>query len=409
MNRKSKKKNRKKLFLKVFLGSIVLIVFLLGIFCFIKDKNYKKEMKKLEEFLNEKEKMVLKYQEEYSLNLQKEKAELDSSLEELKRKEKELASEISSIPIVGVGDSVMLGAVNNLSKRFPNGHFDAKVSRSIWAAHDILLDLKEKNQLNEPIVLNLGANGDCSKKCKNAILEICGNKKVFWVTVTNDAKVHVNDKLKILASQRDNLFIIDWEEISKGHKEYFYADGIHLTGKGREVYTNAIYEAVKKEMLSKFQEEEEKIQKEYDEKQREKISFYGTSVFFYSFDLLVDNFPNQLFDVNLNMSYETLKKSLEKVISENRLSKKIVLAFDQDSILKKSEYEEIIKLCRDSDIYILKTTNDILEFEQKNVHVIDFYKEMKDNKEYLLKDKIHLSKEGNEAFISFLKKELIEE
>lgn len=408
MGRKNKNK-KKKIFLKVFLESIILVVFLLGIFCFIRDQNYQKEMRKLEEYLNEKEKMILEYQKEYSSIRQKEQEELESSLEEIKKKEKEFESEISSISIVGVGDSVMLGAVSNLSKKFPNGHFDAKVSRSIWAAHDILLDLKNKNTLNDPIVLNLGANGDCSKKCKNEILAVCGDRKVFWVTVTNDSKVHVNDKLKELAKQRDNLFIIDWEEISKNHEEYFYADGIHLTSKGRAAYTNAIYDAVKKEMLKKFQEEQEKIQKEYDEKQRDKVSFYGTSIFFYSFDLLMDNFPNQLFDVNLNMSYDDLKKSLETAISENRLSKKIVLSFDRDSNLKKSEYEEIIKLCGDSDIYILKTTNDTLEFEQKNVHVIDFYQETKEHKEYLLKDKIHLSKEGNEAFISSLKKELIEE
>ena len=57
---------------------------------------------------------------------------------------------VSNLPIVGVGDSVMLGAISNLQSQFPNGYFDAKVSRTAWKVAPILKDLTEKNMLGNP-------------------------------------------------------------------------------------------------------------------------------------------------------------------------------------------------------------------------------------------------------------------
>lgn len=402
----NKKKKQKKLFFKVSLISVCLVILFLGCYGGVKYFHFHQEMKRIENLLIEKEEKVLKLQEEYLMKLQNEKEKLENSIQEIKEREKKLEEELSKLSIVGVGDSVMLGAVSNLSKKFPNGYFDAKVSRSIWAAHEILLDLKSKDKLKGPIILNLGANGDCSKKCKKQILEDCGDRDIFWVTVTNDEKVHVNDKIKDLAKQNKNLHIIDWEEISKNHEEYFYKDGIHLTSKGRTAYTNAITDALLETMKETYQKEQEKVQKEYNQNQREKISFYGNSAFFYSFDLLVENFSNALFNVDLNMSYSDLEQKLKNEISEDRISNKIVLSFDKKSKIQKSDYEKLIELCGDSDIYIVKNVDTELDFQEENVHIIDFYKEIKEHKEYLLKDKVHLSEEGNKALISSLKEEL---
>ena len=55
---------------------------------------------------------------------------------------------------------------------------------------------------------------------------------------------------------------------------------------------------------------------------------------------------------------------------------------------------------------IVKNVDIELDFQEENVHIIDFYKEIKEHKEYLLKDKVHLSEEGNKALISSLKEEL---
>ncbi len=157
-----------------------------------------------------------------------------------------LEETMRNLQIVGVGDSVMLGAVANLYSLFPNGHFDAKVSRSGQAMRDILQDLKNNNQLGNPVVIHAGTNGDCSIACKDSIMQICEGRPVFWLTITNDETMHVNDGLKEYAGRYPNLHIIDWCAISAGHPEYFYKDGIHLTPAGRSAYAEAVYWAIYK-------------------------------------------------------------------------------------------------------------------------------------------------------------------
>ena len=70
------------------------------------------------------------------------------------------------------------------------------------------------------------------------------------------------------------MHIIDWKSISRGHSEYFYADGIHLTPSGRKVYTDTIYEAVYNVYLDKVNAKKAEIIKQHEEEQNNKISFY---------------------------------------------------------------------------------------------------------------------------------------
>ena len=146
--------------------------------------------------------------------------------------------------VTGVGDSVMLGAIKELYAAFPNGYFDAKQSRSAFVLTDILKKLDKKEVLGDVIVIGLGTNGDCGDDVRAEIMEACGDRTVFWITVTNDKSVKVNKKLKAFAENYDNLHIIDWNSYSKGHKEYFAADGIHLTAEGRKAYASLVKKSV---------------------------------------------------------------------------------------------------------------------------------------------------------------------
>jgi hypothetical protein len=40
--------------------------------------------------------------------------------------------------------------------------------------------------------------------------------------------------------------LVDWENISLNHPEYFAPDGVHLDDAGGDVYVNAILEALNK-------------------------------------------------------------------------------------------------------------------------------------------------------------------
>ena len=225
---------------------VTLIIFsIFGFIKYIKSEDHSKEMKQLEDQLNKNAQMMQARQEEYKKNALEEDKAYEEMLESLDIDEETLKEIITNSKIVGVGDSVMLGAVENLYSKFSNGYFDAKISRTAWVANGILQDLKNKGLLGDPIVFGLGTNGDCNESCKEEILKTLENRKLFWVTVTNDQNVHVNSKFKSFAEKHDNVYIIDWESASKGHSEYFYADGIHLTIAGRKAYVDIMHMLMK--------------------------------------------------------------------------------------------------------------------------------------------------------------------
>ena len=309
---------------------------------------------------------------------------------------------ISSLNVVGIGDSVMLGAVNNLYNTFPNGYFDAKVSRSMWAGITLLKELNEQNRLGDPIVMHLGANGDCSKECKIQIMKECKDRTVFWLNTTN--LTSVNDSLKEFAKDYPNLHIIDWYSASKGHSNWFYADGIHLPEAGREAYTKLIYDNIYEVYKKKYKEKRDALVNEHKEELKSRISFYGNDILFYNFDALESNFESARLFVSKDYTYKTLKEKIESSVKENTLSNKIVLAFDNSMNMDLKSYQEIIELCKDSTIYIVSTsklTNSLNNYS--NVKIINFYSDIEKNKSYLEADMVHLTEKGNAALIEKLK------
>lgn len=400
--------NNKKKF-KIFryvIFIIVLCIFLHGVYQYYLSKDHTKEMKRLEEQLVRNEQMMQEKQEEYALKIKLEDDEWMSILKDLENGENELKSIVSNLSVVGIGDSVMLGAVENLYKEFPNGYFDAKISRTAWKVNGILQDLKNENMLGDTIVLNLGANGDCSESCKMEIMKTCENREVFWINVTNDNDVHINEKLFSLASKYDNLHIIDWNSISSGHPEYFFSDGIHLTEVGKEVYTKSIYDNIYQVYLEKYKDKKEQIIKEHEEESKNKISFYGNDILLNAFDYIESDFTNSRFIINKEFNYGKLRNEIQKSIEDNSLTYRIVFAFDNVINLSSEEYANLIDLCNGHEVYILSTSeqfiNNLYNLNYENVTIINFYQEIESNSDYLMIDGIHLTQKGNQALSEIL-------
>lgn len=399
----------KKRILKVFLFIISVSLITFGTHKLVNYVINYKELERIQNELTERENEFEASMEAYEKSLEEEKSELAQNISEVEEKLDNLDSTIKELPITGVGDSIMLGALYNLQKQFPKGHFDAKVSRSIWVADGILKEYKSSNQLGNPVVINLGANGDCTLQCKLNIINTCADREIFWLTVTNDKNVQVNAKLKDLATKYENFHVIDWEKISSSHKEYFYADGIHLDIKGRTAYTQAIYDNIKETYQKKYAQEIEKLKKEYLERQRNKIGFYGDETLFYAFANIRDTFSDSIFHVTKRYDYNSLKEDVEKALEQDTLSNRIVLSFDDLN----TQYEKVFDLLGEREIYVLtlteKTSSTLNRLNRENIHEIKIYKEIEANPDYLLKDGKHLSKSGNEALVNTIKKTIEKE
>lgn len=401
-----KKTKRFKVF-KYLLLTSVLIVSIYGAYQYYLAKDHTLEMKKLKEQLAQNEQMIKESKEKYATQLKQEQEDWTKQLENLEECESKLNEVVSNLPIVGVGDSVMLGAISNLQSQFPNGYFDAKVSRTAWKVAPILKDLTEKNMLGNPIVLNLGANGDCSKSCKAEIMQIADKRQVFWLNTTNNETA--NNNLYNISKEYSNLHLIDWSSISSGHSEYFYADGIHLTPTGRVAYTKAIYDAIYQEYLNEYNEKKKAIISEHEEQEKNKISFYGNTLLLNSFEYIEKDFTTAAFIINKDYTYKSLKSEIEQALKNNAITNKIVLAFDNTTNIKTTEYEELLKLCKDKELYIVATNTTVTNLSKKNypnLVVLDFTKELKKHPEYFMADGKHLSDKGNKALSKLLKENI---
>lgn len=397
---KNKKAKAMKSILCVFIGGMVIY----GVCQYSIAIDHTEEMKQLENQINQNKLLMQQKQEEYAQELKKEQEVWNSTLLDLENSEKELMSIIPNLSVVGIGDSVMLGAIDNLYRQFPKGYFDAKVSRSVWVAKDILKDLRNKQLLGNPIVINLGTNGDCSENCKIEIMKECEGKQVFWITVINDHKIHMNDKLKEFAGRYENLHIIDWQAIASNHPEYFYSDGIHLTETGRVAYTEAIYNSIYQVYLEEYRIKKEEIMNKFEEA-KTKIIFYGNDILLNAYEDIQNDYQNAKFMGHTDFTYEILKEDLEKEIET--LPESIVFAFDTQLPLSSLQYQHIIELCEKRKIYILsmneQITQDLGNLQSDNLIVIPFYPE----EDYFMADKIHLTEKGNQALRENLKNNIL--
>ena len=253
--------------------SIILIFSLYGFYNFLIAKDYSEDIQALKSQLENNKEIFNEKQKEFELQFKENEEKLNLTIDELDQKISNLHNDIKNLPVIGIGDSIMLGAIDVLYSQFPNGYFDAKVSRTAWVASSSLLYLKNKNILGNPIVFNLGANGNCPDEVYKEILNIVEKRDIFWVNVTNDKSVGVNSKLIKLSQQYDNFHIVDWNKASLNHSEYFIYDGIHLTNEGKKAYVKTIYDTIFNTYLNKLEKQKEDTINQYTDSIKNKVTF----------------------------------------------------------------------------------------------------------------------------------------
>ena len=397
-----KKNSEGKVKLKVI--KIITLVLLslfsaFGIYNYVISKDHTEEMKELEEQLSKNEELMEQKQREYEASLKEEQDNWNSVLADLESGEEKIKDAIDKMPVVSIGDSVMLGAAQSLYRVFPKGYVDAKVSRADCEVPGILRSIK--NKIGEVVVIGLGTNGSCGNSTRNEIINILKDKKVFILTVTNDRQVHMNSHIRELAKNNSNVYLVDWEEISKGHREYFGSDLIHLTGIGQSAYSNAIYKAIYQVYLDEFNDKKNGIINSHEQEMKEKITIYGNDLIINVFDNIKEKFLKTDFKLDKDYKFEKIYNDIKNGVENNTINHRVVLAFDKQANMTTNNYLEIIGLLKDYEIYIV-SMEDKLEFSNSNVKVIDFNSELINHPEYIMADRIHLTNEANKVLGTLL-------
>lgn len=232
---------------------ILILIIIIGSYMVITQKDYTNEMKELENKLSQNSELINEKNKQF-LNKEQveEQVEITVVLESQEDIENKIKEKITNLPVVGIGDSVLLGAIDELYKYFPNGYFDGKVSRTITHAKTILNNLKNEGKLSDILILALANNGDYSNKLNKELMEIIGDREVYWINAVGADDPEFNKKFKDFAKEYSNIHIIEWDIESQDHPEYFYADKIHLKGDGIKAYAKTIYTAIYNNYLKNY-------------------------------------------------------------------------------------------------------------------------------------------------------------
>lgn len=192
--------------------------------------------------------------QEFADNQKMLKQQTQSKENDSKDKTKTMAANTSNknvdSRVTMVGDSVMLGAVPTLMEEMPEAIIDAQESRQVVEAVDILKELKKEDKLGGTVVIELGINSYFTLATGQEVIDYLGkDRRIFWVSVYGkylQDQTKINEVIEELAEKNDNVCVIPWNQEAQLHPEWFYNDGIHLNGEGRQGFAQVIYSALKK-------------------------------------------------------------------------------------------------------------------------------------------------------------------
>ena len=402
-NALDRRKIMKKDIATLCLCGLLLLSGAFGVYRFVNAKDHSAEIAELEQKLSENEKLIEERNKEYRNDLEMEESEWETLFAQAENKEEAVKQMLEQMPVLGIGDSVMLDAYDLLYEKFPNGYFDCKISRDLLAGEGILSELKGEEKLPDIIILCLSTNGDYIESRNERLMEICEGKEVFWVDAVGADDPKFNERFAVFAANYENLHIVEWEKLSKDHPEYFYYDGIHVIGDGAKALTKAIYDKVYEVWLDKYEQIVNEAIKDSEEERLSRVAFYGDEGLVSIYTYLAEAFDQAVYNVFDPYDADKICEDLNRKAEEESLEHNIIFLFDKKTRVSENDLKKFVGLCPGHQIYICDLRGKY-EFKQDNVTLIDFSQELDALQYYLNWDKSHLSDEGNAA----LAKKIIE-
>jgi peptidoglycan/LPS O-acetylase OafA/YrhL len=156
----------------------------------------------------------------------------------------EAVVDLESVTIIG--DSVLLSASEELMELMPSARIDAKESRQLSDAIEIIQQMKDEGTLGTTVVIALGTNGYFREDSGQALVNAIGSDhNIYWVNVYGEHlewQYRTNGTIRSLVRNNPNVELISWVKLIRANQEWLYEDGIHVEKAGQEAYARMIYE-----------------------------------------------------------------------------------------------------------------------------------------------------------------------
>jgi mannan endo-1,4-beta-mannosidase len=145
--------------------------------------------------------------------------------------------------VLGIGDSVMLGARGALQQAIPGMSVDAVVSRQFANAIPALASYRDQGLLPSTVVVHLGTNGRFGDPEFDTMMQTIGDgRQVYFLTsrVPRSWQADVNAHLAAGVARHTNAHLIDWGTFSNCHGDWFAKDGFHVNAVGAANYAHLV-------------------------------------------------------------------------------------------------------------------------------------------------------------------------
>lgn len=153
---------------------------------------------------------------------------------------------LKTVSVTAVGDSVIINADSYLRDYFKNYYLDAKVSRHMFEAKDIIKKIKTEKGLGDCVVVALGVNSEFKKPELEEILQVVGEKKLILVNcvMPDPWENSVNKTMAEFCAEHENAYLANWYGAAKKREELFVSDKTHPQPEGAELYAGLIAQTV---------------------------------------------------------------------------------------------------------------------------------------------------------------------
>ena len=304
--------------------------------------------------------------------------------------------------VVFIGDSVSLGANEQLNAEFPHGMIDTVGSRQFFAGIEALQAYLDQGVVGDTVVFSLGTNGYAEHDELEQIVELCGPDREVWFVNTRvpDERCEPNNQaLQECVDAHENVHLIDWFSASAGHDEYLAEDGIHLTWDGRDAYAALVADTMGYVAPD-------------DSNTKYNVTFIGDVAALDAADGLAALFPKGVVDCSDARGMKAVRSAYESYDEQGVIGGTVVLCLGNEELLDRGELESLIQaIGPDKEIWLVNArcsspwctpNNDLLASvaeSNPNVQIIDWHAASQGHDEYLAENGTNLTEAGAQAYV----------
>ena len=311
--------------------------------------------------------------------------------------------------VVFIGDSVSLGANEQLNEAFPHGLIDTmgerQASEAITALRGYLS--QEPNIVGDQVVISVGTNGVLSQSDLDELRALVGKDRQLWLVnlrSPNAKDIDNNALIDEYVEHYDNVHLIDWNGATEGHEDWLIEDGIHLTWDGRDAFAKLVVDTMEYEVP-------DDTNTVYD------VTFMGDTVSLGAADAMAKAFPKGIIDTADGRKPQDVTKAYLNYVKQDVVGTAVVLAIGNEGQLSANDVSDFVNAVgKDKDLWIVNVrggswqdpNNQMIDnaATTPNVQVIDWFSASKDHDDWFEADGVHLTEEGIAAYVSLVKEKV---